>query len=108
MRAVVADLTGAERVVTAITEALERIRSDPLGQLLIKSIRGAQGTAWLASSPLLAGFATDLTGLADRDPEAAQWIVRVVLSLLFWLNGDREAERQLLERFVAPAFSGTD
>lgn len=59
VRDVVADLTGAERVVTAISEALERIRSDPLGQLLIKSIRGAQGTAWLASSPLLAGFATD-------------------------------------------------
>lgn len=104
VRDVVADLTGAERVVTAISEALERIRSDPLGQLLIKSIRGAQGTAWLASSPLLAGFATDLTGLADRDPDAAQWVVRVVLSLLFWPNGDSQSERQLLERFVAPAF----
>ncbi len=104
VRDVVADLTGAERVVTAISEALERIRSDPLGQLLIKSIRGAQGTAWLASSPLLAGFATDLTGLADRDPDAAQWVVRVVLSLLFWPNGDGQSERQLLERFVAPAF----
>jgi AcrR family transcriptional regulator len=106
VRETVEDLTGPERVVTAISVALERIRSDPLGQLLISSIRGAQGTAWLAESPLLAGFATDLTGLADRDSEAAQWVIRVVLSLLFWPNGDSRAEQHLLQRFVAPAFSG--
>src|ERR1700757_472570 len=81
VRESVEDLTGPERVVTAITVALERIRTDPLGQLLIGSVRGARGTAWLASSPLLAGFATDLSGLADRDPEAAQWVIRVGLSL---------------------------
>jgi hypothetical protein len=54
----------------------------------------------------VAGFATDLTGLADRDSEAAQWVIRVVLSLLFWPNGDSRAERHLLQRFAAPAFSG--
>src|ERR1700756_5209983 len=48
VRESVEDLTGPERVVTAITAAWERIRSDPLGQLLINSIRGAQGTTWLA------------------------------------------------------------
>jgi AcrR family transcriptional regulator len=105
VRETVEDLTGPERVVTAITVAVERIRSDPLGQLLISSIRGAQQTAWLTESPLLADFATDLTGLTGRDSEAAQWVIRVVLSLLFWPNGDSRAERHLLQRFVAPAFS---
>jgi AcrR family transcriptional regulator len=105
VRESVEDLTGPERVVTAITAALERIRSDPLGQLLINSIRGAQGTTWLAGSPLLADFARDLGGLADRDSEAAHWVVRVVLSLLLWPTGDRHTEREMLERFVAPAFS---
>jgi AcrR family transcriptional regulator len=106
VRETVEDLAGPERVVTAITVALERIRSDPLGQLLISSIRGAQRTAWLTESPTLADFATDLTGLTDRDSEAAQWVIRVVLSLLFWPTGDSRAERHLLQRFVAPAFSG--
>jgi AcrR family transcriptional regulator len=105
VRETVEDLTGAERVVTAISVALERIRSDPLGQLLISSIRGAQGTTWLAGSPLLADFARDLSGLGDRDSDAARWVIRVVLSLLFWPTGDADAERAMLERFVAPAFS---
>lgn len=105
VRETVDEMTGPERVVTAITAALERIRSDPLGQLLVGSIRGAHGTATLAASPLLAGFAAELGGLADRDPQAAQWIVRVVLSLVFWPNADSGAEREMLRRFVAPAFS---
>lgn len=97
-------LSGSERVVTAITAALASIRADPLGQVLITSARGAQGS-WLTSSALLAGFATDLSGLADRDDEAARWVVRVVLSLMFWPMGDADAERAMLRRFVAPAFS---
>jgi AcrR family transcriptional regulator len=105
VREAVSDLTGPERVVTAITAALERIRSDPLGQLFISSIRGAEGTTWLAGSPLVAGFAGDLGGFSDRDEQAAQWVVRVVLSMLFWPNGDSQTEREMLQRFVAPAFT---
>ena len=59
----------------------------------------------LTASPLLAGFASELAGLTDRDPEAAMWVVRVVLSLLYWPVGDSRFERQMLERFVAPAFA---
>jgi AcrR family transcriptional regulator len=104
VRETVQDMSGPERVVTAITVALKRIRSDPLGQLMIGSIR-ADEMVWLTGSPLLAGFATDLTGLTDRDPQAALWVVRVVLSLLYWPIGDGNAEHQLVQRFVAPAFS---
>jgi AcrR family transcriptional regulator len=105
VRHTVDNMSGPERVVTAITVALKRIRSDPLGQLMINSIR-ADEMVWLTGSPLLAGFATDLTGLTDGDTEAASWVVRVVLSLMYWPTGDDEAERQLVQRFVAPAFTG--
>jgi hypothetical protein len=53
----------------------------------------------------MAGFATELTGLAGDGPRAGQWIVRLVLSMLFWPGADAGAELQMLERFVAPAFA---
>jgi hypothetical protein len=43
--------------------------------------------------------------LTDDDTEAAQWIVRVVLSLLYWPVGDPDLERQMLQRFITPAFA---
>ncbi|OBA82878.1 transcriptional regulator [Mycobacterium sp. 1164966.3] len=105
VRADVEDLTGPERVVTAIIAALNRIRSDPLGQLMVGSIRATDEISWLTSSSLLAGFATDLAGLTDGDPQAAQWLVRVVLSLMYLPAENDDAERQLVQRFVAPAFT---
>lgn len=111
VRSAVDGLSGSERVITAITVALKRIRCDPLSQVMISSVRGHNAMSWLNTSPMIAGFATDLSGLADGDPQAAQWIVRVVLSLVYWPleqgNEDEETER-LVRRFVAPAFSQTD
>lgn len=106
VRQAVSGRRGAERVVTAIATALERIRSDPLGQLLVDSGRGTQEMTRLATSPMLADFARDLSGLGGDDRWAASWVVRVVLSLLCWPIGDAQIERQILERFVAPAFEG--
>ena len=65
IRSAVGDLTGQERVITAITLALKRIRSDPLGQLMISSMRGIDGMATLTASPLLTGFAAG-TRRTDR------------------------------------------
>ena len=104
VRLAVDGLTGAERIVTAITVALAAIRSDPLGQLVFSAIRGAEERTWITDSQIVADFATDLNGLTD-DAAAGQWIVRVVLSLLYWPIGDVEAERQMLRRFVSPAFA---
>jgi AcrR family transcriptional regulator len=104
VRHAVANLTGSERVVTAITVALKLIRSDPLGQFMFSSI-GPNDVMWFTGSPLLAGFATELTGLTDRDPQAALWVVRIVLSLLYWPVGDSATERRVVQRFVAPAFA---
>ncbi len=105
VRQAVDGLTGAERIARAITVALKEIRSDPLGVLMISSLRGAQGISWLTESPIVARFAMDLNGLTDDDTDAAQWIVRVVMSMLYWPIDDDEAERRMLERFVVPAFA---
>ncbi|GAB3019293.1 TetR/AcrR family transcriptional regulator [Mycobacterium bourgelatii] len=108
VRSAVKDLSGRERLVTAIIMSVQQIRADPLGQLVISSIRGGTTeVAWLSESDLLADFASDLAGLADGDPQAASWIVRVVLSLMYWPEADEKIERQLIEQFVAPAFAET-
>jgi AcrR family transcriptional regulator len=105
VRQTVQNLSGQERVVTAITVALRLIRTDPLYQLMIRPVR-AGDIAWFTGSPLLAGFATELTGLTNGDVQGAHWVVRVVLSLMYWPVGDHEDECALVERFVAPAFTG--
>lgn len=104
VRQAVDGLSGAQRIVTAITVALAKIRSDPLGKLMINSIRSAPTMTWLTESPIVAEFAAELNGLTDDDSQAAQWIVRIVMSHLYWPIDDADAERQVLERFVAPAF----
>ncbi|CFR67292.1 transcriptional regulator [Mycobacterium tuberculosis] len=106
MRSDVETLRGRERVVAAILLSLQRIRSDPLGKLMFGSIHGGAGElAWLTESPLLADFATELTGIAGGDPQGAKWVVRVVLSLMYWPAENDEAERRLVEKYVAPAFA---
>jgi AcrR family transcriptional regulator len=104
VRASVEGRTGPDRVLTAIEVAVAEIRADPAGQLFVDSARGG-GWNWLTASPAVADFATDLTGLAGDDARAAQWIVRLVLSLLCWPDADPSAEHQMLQRFVAPAFA---
>jgi len=106
VRRSVEGLSGPHRVITAITVAIEQIRADPARDMLLDSVRGARGNAWFTDSPTMAGFATELTGLAVDDPQAGQWIVRLVLSLLFWPGPDPDAELHMLERFVTPAFAG--
>jgi AcrR family transcriptional regulator len=104
VRSSVEGRAGPERVLTAIEAAVAEIRADPMGGLFLESARGG-GWTWLTTSPVVADFATELTGLAGDDATAARWIVRLVLSLLFWPDADPRAEHQMLQRFVAPAFA---
>jgi AcrR family transcriptional regulator len=104
VRSSVEGRAGPERVLTAIEVAVAEIRTDPMGQLFLDSARGG-GWTWLTASPVVADFATELTGLAGDDAPAARWIVRLVMSLLFWPDADPRAEHQMLQRFVAPAFA---
>ncbi|BBX69533.1 TetR/AcrR family transcriptional regulator [Mycolicibacterium psychrotolerans] len=100
VRSAVDGMSGPDRVVTAVTVALERIRADPLGQALITSMRAAAEMAWIVDSPQPAAIAADLTGIAEEDELASQWIVRVVLSLLYWPVADPAAEREMVRRFL--------
>jgi hypothetical protein len=97
-------IAGPDRVLTAVTVALQLIRSDPMADLLLTSLRSGSG-AGLTASRVPAAFATELGGLADDDPAAAAWIVRLVLSLLVWPGADAAAEQDMLRRFVVPAFA---
>ncbi|MDX1873913.1 TetR family transcriptional regulator [Mycolicibacterium sp. 120266] len=96
-------LEGAERVVVAITVALDQVRSDDIRHLLLKDSNMAM-IGDLYESPLLSRLAAELTGITDHDTEAAQWLVRIVMSLVQRPPSNGQAERHLLERFVAPAF----
>ena len=100
----VKDLSGAERLVMAITVALKHIRSDPMRQMMMALSAGRDLTE-LPSSPVLGRLAAELTGITDDDPQAAEWIVRVVMSLAVWPIGDSEVEYQIVRRFIAPAFN---
>ena len=104
VRQAVEGLSGAERVITAVRVALQQIRSDPLRRLLPSSAI-APDLAELHSSPLLSHLAAELTGLTEEDPQAAQWIVRVVLSLAVWPIANSRDEEEVLRRFLAPVFT---
>lgn len=100
VRDAVRELSGPERTVAAVLVALDRIRADPLGQVLLHSMGGAPEMRWIGRSELPPTLAAELTGIADGDGEAAQWIVRIVLALLFWPVEDPGAERAMVERFL--------
>ncbi|MDG4667503.1 TetR/AcrR family transcriptional regulator [Mycobacterium sp. 236(2023)] len=104
VRAAVDSLSGSERTVTAVVVALERIRSDPMGQALLSSMRSGDLSS-VGRSPMLPALAAELTGIAEGDSSAAQWIVRVVLSLLVWPVDDPVSEREMIARFLSPASS---
>jgi AcrR family transcriptional regulator len=104
VRRAVDGLSGPERVIAAITVALEQMRSDPIRRLVLSS-SGSPELGALHSSQVLGHLAADLAGITDDDPQAAQWIVRVVMSLAYWPLGDSRVEQQVLHRFVAPGFN---
>ena len=101
--AAVKDLTGADRVVEAITVALREIRSDPVASQVFAPGRPGNA-ALLADSGMLARVAGESAGLRPEDTTASQWINRVTLSLLFWPGHDEAEETRMLRSFVSPAF----
>jgi AcrR family transcriptional regulator len=104
VRAAVKELKGPERVVAAVTVALEQIRSAPLRQIMLSS-GVSPDLGELHSSPVLSHLAAELTGITDDDSEAAQWIVRIVLSLAYWPLANGRVEQRTMRRFLAPAFN---
>lgn len=105
VRAAVARLHGAERVVEAILVSLRAVRGDHVAAgLLFGTPAADQLNRSLHDSPQLTAAAAELAGLDPDDDIAAEWVVRVVLSQLSWPNADEDREARMVRRFVAPAF----
>jgi AcrR family transcriptional regulator len=96
-------LSGPERVVRAISVALQQIRSNPIRRLMMTSSKAPE-LSDLHSSPVLSALAAELTGITDDDPAAALWIVHVVLSMAYLPLGNEQIEAEILQRFIFPAF----
>ena len=90
----VSGLTGPERIAAAVLSALRLVRADPVASNLVRS-----GALADFDSPRLGQAAGELSGTAD--PLLADWIVRVVLSLLCWPLVDEKAEELVVRRYVA-------
>jgi AcrR family transcriptional regulator len=104
--AAVDGLVGEERVVHAILVSLNVIRADVVASSLLEVAPGTGNqNRSLLQSPRLAATAAELSGLTVDDPAAAEWVVRVVLALLYWPIGDAVAEEAVVRRFVAPTMA---
>ena len=101
VRKEIVNLQGTDRVVTAIAVALARIRAEPLGPLMMGSIKPDHDGDWLTDSPGVADLAEEILGRVD--PLAAQWLIRMTLALWYWPLKDRAAEYELIRRFVGPS-----
>jgi AcrR family transcriptional regulator len=104
VREAIDGLTGPERVVTATTVALQRLRADPLAQMM-RSMTTAPGNGWIAESPIVTRFATEMVGMSTLDPLAAQWLIRAFLALWYWPLKDADAEDQMVRRFLGPPYT---
>ncbi|MDR3663066.1 MAG: TetR/AcrR family transcriptional regulator [Mycobacterium sp.] len=104
VRDAISGLTGPERIVTATTVALQRLRADPLAQIM-RSMTTFPGNDWLTDSPIVTHFATEMVGLSTPDPLAAQWLIRTFLALWYWPLKDADAEHRMVRRFLGPPYA---
>jgi len=104
VREAIAGLTGSERIVTATTIALQRLRADPLAQIM-RSMATLPGDEWLSDSPMVTRFANEMVGLSTPDPLAAQWLIRAFLAAWQWPLDDADAEDEMVRRFLGPSLA---
>jgi AcrR family transcriptional regulator len=103
VRQAIIGLTGPERIVTATTVALRRMRADPLAQMM-RSMAALPGNESFAYSPIVTRFATEMVGLSTPDPLGAQWLIRAFLALWYWPLKDPQAEQQMVRQFLGPPY----
>ncbi len=106
VREAIDGLTGAERIVTATTVALKRLRTDPLS-VVMRSMTTLPGEEWLTSSTVVTRLADEMIGLTAPDPLAAQWLVRTFLALWCWPIADADIEEQMVRRFLGPPYDAS-
>jgi AcrR family transcriptional regulator len=93
-----------ERLVRAMLAALRGVRKEPTLAAWFTD-GGVAATEIAARSPVLEALVAAFFGTpaTKETRQVARWIVRVVLSLLVAPGGTVREERELIERFVAPA-----
>ena len=99
IRQAIAGMEGTERVATAIIVALDLMRGEPLGKLMIGGLGHDGGT--VTASPFVAKMAEEMIGRSD--PLAAQWLIRMTFALWYWPAKDKHTEHELVKRFAAPS-----
>jgi AcrR family transcriptional regulator len=99
IRQAIAGMEGTERVATAIIVALDLMRGEPLGKLMIGGLSHDGGT--VTASPFVVKMAEEMIGRSD--PLAAQWLIRITFALWYWPTKDKHTEHELVKRFAAPS-----
>ncbi|KAB7761459.1 MULTISPECIES: TetR/AcrR family transcriptional regulator [Mycobacteriaceae] len=103
IRQAIAGMEGTERTVTAIAVALECMRAEPLGKLIMGDIRPDHDAGAVTASPLVAKLAEEMIG--RHDPLAAQWLIRITFALWYWPLKDKQTEYELVKRFAGPSLT---
>jgi AcrR family transcriptional regulator len=101
IRQAVAGMEGTERIATAIVVALDSMRAEPLGKLMMGDIRPDDDTGTVTASPFVVKMAEEMIGRSD--PLAAQWLIRITFALWYWPAKDKHTEHELVKRFAAPS-----
>ena len=96
-------MQGRELVVESILAGVQAIRGDRTLGEFVKS-PPAFDDNYFTHSDMLSGFASSLMDLGEEHKLGAEWIIRVVLSLITWPMDDPATERELVERYVGGAF----
>lgn len=99
------DPTGAadDLVTTAVLSALRHVRAAPTLAAWFRETDAGRTADLAQGSEVIEALGLTVTD----DPDAARWLVRVIVSLLTVPGGDAAEERRLVERFVAPVIALT-
>ncbi|WP_436701484.1 TetR/AcrR family transcriptional regulator [Nocardioides sp. BYT-33-1] len=94
----------AGRLVTeAVLSALRHVRRAPTLAAWFRETDAGRAADLAHGSEVIEALGLTVTS----DPDAARWLVRVIVSLLTVPGGDAAEERRLVERFVAPVIALT-
>jgi AcrR family transcriptional regulator len=101
IRQAVAGIEGTERVETAVVVALDFMRAEPFGKLIMGDIHPDHDTGTETASPFVVKMAEEMIGRSD--PLAAQWLIRITFALWYWPVKDKQTEYEMVKRFAAPS-----
>lgn len=103
IRQAIVGMEGTERVATAIIVALDLMRGEVLGKLMMSGHGPDRDAGTVTASPFVAKMAEEMIGRSD--PLAAQWLIRITFALWYWPVKDKHTEHELVKRFAATSLT---